>query len=154
LALRALGTGIALRALREVAEMENGANKLFHVLVVVGASLTGVGCGGALSEGSVDAEAAKDAALDGKSDGPYVGISPPPCGPPVGCSIDAGSDAYVHIAPNLDAGGADAYVHIAPNPDAGSDVYVGISPGIIDAGGDAYPPIVPPPQEDGYPNIR
>ena len=44
------------------------SNKLFHTLVVVGASLTGstTGCGGATA---VDANAARDAAVDRGSTG-------------------------------------------------------------------------------------
>jgi hypothetical protein len=62
--------------------------KLFHVLVVVGAGMTGTL--GACSAG-VSPDAQKDAAADGE----YAHIS-----------IDAGrhSDAYVNIGPSCDSG--------------------------------------------------
>ena len=116
--------------------MNRSSNKLFHVLVVVGASMTGAAaaCGGQAS-GDVDPKAAQDAAADGKGlDAPYATISPDPL-------HDSGygnirTDAYVTImdnpcppfAPGMcppDAGrdasdasdGSDAYPGIRPNGD-------------------------------------
>jgi hypothetical protein len=84
-------------------------NKLLHVLVVVGAAMTGGVTGTACSAG-VDARAARDAAAD---DADYGRISPAP-----GC--DAGNpQCYGKIS--TDGGNPDAYPMIspAPLPDAG-----------------------------------
>ena len=127
--------------------MTDKPNKLFHVLVVVGASLTGAACGGETSALPVDAGAARDAAADARDAAPdvyYVGIAPPQCGHGGRCD-DAG---YPTIVPNLDAG-HDAYGQITPPPlDAGADGYAHIAPN-LDSGHDAYGQIVPPPYDAG-----
>jgi hypothetical protein len=119
--------------------MSDRHNKLFHVLVVVGASMTG-GCGGATAGDPVDPDAARDAAADARdasgdaADDHYVGISPPPCGALGGPPCDGG---YPHTAP-ADAG-TDSYVGISPPPppDAGEDGYPQIAPALDGS----YPPI-------------
>jgi hypothetical protein len=102
-------------------------SKLFHLLVVLGASMT-AGAIEACSSGgpgTVDPQAQKDAAADGEID--YQKIS-----------YKAGDAAG-------DVRGNDVYQNISPYiPDAsGSDVYV-----TIGYQADAYPHISPPPQGD------
>ena len=103
--------------------MNRKSNKLFHVLVVVGSSMTGAGvaCGGhSASILDVDPNAARDAAADGKGsdaayrpDGAYPTIgypmispAPDPCTQrPSFCAGDAGpsdaSDASDAIYPGI-----------------------------------------------------
>jgi hypothetical protein len=150
----------------------DSSSRLFHALVMVGASLTGAtsACGGAPA---VDAQAALDAAADGArgagADGAgdsYADIRAP----------DAAWDAYVTISfygdgyPTIFAPGLDAYANISPcavpqlHPQScmPNDGAVPDGSGSADAGeqadvarnADAYPTIRPPPPNYGSILVR
>jgi hypothetical protein len=106
--------------------MDPKNSKLFHLLVVLGASMTAGGIEACSSggPGTVDPQAQKDAAADGNVDYQKISYKAEDA------SRDVGKDVYQNISPYIpDGSPSDAYPTIGFNADA-------------------YPHISPPPQGD------
>ena len=108
------------------------SEKLLHVLVTMGASLTGAmanHCGSDTSTGGVDTNAARDAAAESGDYGPISDYGR--------ISVKSNDGGYAKISPPLphDAGyGKISIDAAAAPPDAAPDGYGNISPDDPDAG--------------------